>query len=109
MRVAIVQNVLVYLVRHHQDVAVPNEIRERIQVLAGRDGTGRIVRCVEKNEAGTRGDCRAHAIPVIAEPGRKQWQADTASAGQSNRGLVGIVGRIEGDGFVSQPKDGLDA
>ena len=105
---AVEHHVLVDLVGQHHDVPVTDQLRQRVEVSAGGRGAGGIVRAVEQHQARTRIHRRAHALPVIAKTGLRERQPHAASAREPHGGLVGIVGGIEGDGFIPGTDDGLN-
>ena len=66
---ALEDQVLVHLVRDHEQVALDGELGDGGQLLAGQDGAGRVVRGVEQDQPGAGGDRGAQLVQV--EAGRR--------------------------------------
>jgi hypothetical protein len=108
MLAAIVLHVLVDFVGEDGDGPIPGQCRERVQIGGAGDGAGGVVRIVDDDEPRPRAHGGPHAIPVVSEIRRRQWNVDAAPARQADRRVVGVVGRIEDDRLVTGPHDGLD-
>src|SRR6202023_3132724 len=101
-------HVLVHLVGEHDDVAVGDELRQRIEVGGGGGGAGGVVGTVEQQQPGARAERRAHALPVVAKTRLRERQPDAAPPGEPYRRFVGIVRRVERDRLLARTEGGLD-
>ncbi len=104
----IVHDVLIDLVREHQDVPIADYRRESIQVRCRRRRTAGVVRRVDDDQAGARRDARRDARPVVSERGRQQRDMHTTPARQPHRRVIGVVRRIKDNHFVTGAHHGLD-
>ena len=64
---AVEDQVLVHLVGDHQQVALAGEFGDRGELGAGQDRAGRVVRGVEQDQPGARGDGGAQLVQVQDE------------------------------------------
>jgi len=101
---AVEHEVLVDLVGDHEQVALDGQRRDGRELVAGEDRTGWVVRAVEQDEAGARGDGVFEFIQVGAEAGGAQGDRDPDPAGHGDVGGVGVVVGLERDHLVA----GLD-
>ncbi len=87
--------VLVDLVGHHEQVSLAGEPGDRGELLVGEDGAGGVVRTVDQQQLGARGDGGSQGVDVEPEVGRAQRDRHPHAAGHGDGGGVGVVVRLQ--------------
>ncbi|MCY1363578.1 hypothetical protein D9M69_503460 [compost metagenome] len=98
---AVEHQVFVDLVADHVDIAAANQRRQAVEVVTGQQRAAGIVRRVDEDQPGPRGDGVAQALPVDGEVRQGQRHVHAAAAGQLHRGLVAVVAGVEDDRLVA--------
>ena len=99
---AVEDQVLVDLVADHMDIAAADQRGQLVQVVTAEQRATGVVRRVDEDQAGTRGDGIGQALPVHGEVRQRQRYVHAAATGQFHRGLVAVVAGIEDDGLVTR-------
>ena len=94
--------VLVHLVGDHDEVVLDRHVGDRLQLLAGEHGAGRVVGRVEQHEPGTRADGRPELVGVEPEVGRTQGDRPPYATGHLDHRDVGVVVGLEHDDLVAR-------
>jgi hypothetical protein len=108
VRGAVEDDVLVHLVRQHEEVMLVRKLRERIEIAGVEHRTAGIVRRVDEDHARLRRDRGGDAIPVGPERARIERDMHGAAAVEFDRRFVAVVARVEHDDFVARTHDGGD-
>ncbi|MNI23995.1 hypothetical protein D3C73_776000 [compost metagenome] len=108
MAAAVVDDVLVHLIGDQVDLRAAQHIGQRLHVRFVQHRAGRVVRGVDHQQAGARGDRRTHAVPVDGEGLRIQRHVHRRGTGQLDRRFVAVVGRVEHDHFLTGTHHGVD-
>lgn len=84
------------------DIALADQRGQAVQVAARRQRAAGIVRRVEEDQPGTRGDRIGQALPVHGEIRQGQRHVHAATARQLHGGLIAVIAGIEDDGLVAR-------
>ncbi|MNN18118.1 hypothetical protein D3C81_1313230 [compost metagenome] len=98
---AVIDQVLVDLVADHIDLALADQRGQLVEIGAVDQRAARVVRAVEEDQAGARGNGGGQALPIDTEVRQAQRHMHAAAAGQFHRGLVAVVAGIENDGLIA--------
>ncbi len=108
VRGAVEDDVLVDLVAEHVAFVGPEHVGEAVEIGRREDRARGVVRRVQHDEPRALADGRGESVPVDAETRRHERHVHGAAAREPDRGLVGIVGRIQHDGLVAGRHEGRD-
>ena len=99
---ALEDQVLVHLVGDHQQVVLAGQGGDPGELGPGEHRPGRVVRRVQQQQPGARGDGGPQRLQVGAEPGGPQRDRDPGGARHGHAGGVGVVVGLERDGLVAR-------
>ncbi len=102
MRLAVVDHVLVDLVRQQQDIGACQQLRQLAHVFLAPDRAGRVVRRVDQDHARARRDRGREAVERNAEVRRVERDRHRLAAGQFDRRQIAVVARLQHDHFVAR-------
>ena len=94
---AVERQPLVDLIGDHQKVMLHGHRRQRCQFVAGQHQPGRVMRGVDDDRPGPRGDRGAHSVHVEGETAaaRHQWHRHPVRAGHRDHRGVGVEERLQ--------------
>ena len=98
---AVEREVLVDLVGDGDHVALAAVLRDELELLAGEDLAGRVVRRVEQDQARARRERGGERGGVDRVVGRAQRDGPALGAGERDAGRVRVVVRLERDDLVA--------
>ncbi len=104
----VVDEVLVDLVGDGEEIPLDADPGDGLELLAAEDPAGRVVRGVEQDQPGLRGDGGGQGVGVEGEVGGPQGDDPPLRAGHGDRGGVGVVVGLHHDDLVArlaQPED----
>src|SRR5690606_35821130 len=94
------------LVGDHQQIVLHREVRDGRQFVGGEDRAGRVVRGVQEQQAGARGDQGAQFVEVRAEVRGAQGERYARRARHRDAGGVRVVVRLDRDDLVARLEEG---
>ena len=103
MGLAVEDDVLVYLIRHHMQAVVEGQGLKAAQIVVRPHRAGWVVRRIEDYQPGSRRDGLTHVVPIDAVGGRLERNVPRHAAGKPHRRLIAVVSRIEQDDLVAGP------
>ena len=99
-------DVLVHLIGQQQDVGVAGQCDQALHVLGRPQGSGGVVRGVDEDHPGFRGDRGIQTVPVHRKIDRVQRHVHADATGQIDGRLVAVVAGVEHDHFIAGPDHG---
>ena len=101
-------DVLVDFVGNQEDVGTAQHSGQLAQVVFPQHRARRVVRAVDHQHAGARGDGVLHFLPVHGESLRIQGHMHGLGSCQVDGRLVTVVGRVQHDHFLARPHHRMD-
>ncbi len=100
--------ILIDLVGEQPEIVAPGERCDGLDLRAGEDGAGRVVRAVEPQHARPRRHPPRQRREIGMEAGLgQQRHGHQRRAGGAGHGLISGIGRLEGDDLVAGPGDAV--
>ncbi|CAB4884834.1 unannotated protein [freshwater metagenome] len=103
---AVKRKVLVDLVGDHDEIVLDGDVGDALQFAAGEHLAGGVVRRVEQDQLGARGDRCSYFVEVDAECRRMQCDGSYLPAGHRNTCLIDVEHRLERDDLVAGVQQG---
>ncbi len=100
---AVEHNVLVHLIRQQPDAGIRQQVFQLAKVIRGQHRPGRIVWGVDDQHPRLRGHGGADPRPVRRKRLRIQRHVYRAGAGQLDRRVIAVVGRVKHDHLFTRP------